>query len=203
VPGDKRLVAYVVTTGGEPLRINKLRAFLKEKLPDYMVPSTFVTVDALPVTLNGKVDRKALPAPDRERPDLEAGFTAARTPGEKVLAQIWADVLKLERVGINDNFFDLGGDSILGTQILARATKAGLRMTPKQLFQYQTIAGLSRAMGPGAPAASTTEMKSSRPDSDGVRKVAAAPHQTGPSQEDIDKVLAQIKGTSGGRPHVN
>ena len=204
VPGDRRLVAYVVTTGGEPLRINKLRAFLKEKLPDYMVPSSFVVVDALPVTLNGKVDRKALPAPDRERPDLESGFTAARTPSEKVLAQIWADVLKLESVGINDNFFDLGGDSILGTQILARATKAGLRMTPKQLFQYQTIAGLSKAMEPGAPAAATTEMKLKRPDSAAeVRKVAASPNKTGLSQEDIDKVLAQIKDDSGGRPHVN
>lgn len=204
VPGDRRLVAYVVTTAGEPLRINKLRAFLQEKLPDYMVPSSFVVVDALPVTLNGKVDRKALPAPDRERPDLESSFTAARTPIEKTLAQIWADVLKLEHVGINDNFFDLGGDSILGTQILARATKAGLRMTPKQLFQYQTIAGLSRAMEPGAPAAGTTEMKLNRPDSAAeVRKVAASSHKTGLSQEDIDKVLAQINDASGGRPHVN
>ncbi len=204
VPGDRRLVAYVVTTGGEPLPVNKLRAFLKEKMPDYMVPSSFVVVDALPVNLNGKVDRKALPAPHRKRPDLESSFTAARTPGEKVLAQIWADVLKLESVGINDNFFDLGGDSILGTQILARATKAGLRMTPKQLFQYQTIAGLSKAMEPGAPAAGITEMKLKRPDSAAeVRKVAASPHKTGLSQEDIDKVLAQIKDASGGRPHVN
>jgi len=145
-----------------------------------------------------------LPVPNRERPDLGYCFTAARTPGEKVLAQIWADVLKLESVGMNDNFFDLGGDSILGTQILARATKAGLRMTPKQLFQYQTIAGLSKAMEPGAPATGTTEMKLKRPGSAAeVRKVAASPNKTGLSQKDIDKVLAQIKDASGGRPHVN
>ncbi|MEP6706031.1 MAG: amino acid adenylation domain-containing protein [Pyrinomonadaceae bacterium] len=204
MPGDRRLVAYVVPTSDEPLRINKLRDFLKDKLPDYMIPSCFVMVNALPVTLNGKVDRKTLPPPDRERPDLESGFTEARTSKEKVLVQIWADVLKLERVGVNDNFFDLGGDSILGTQILARATKAGLRMTPKQLFQYQTIAGLSRAIEPGGPVVDPKEMKLNQPGTaPEVRQVSVSPQKAGLSREDIDKVLAQIKDGGGGRPHVN
>jgi aryl carrier-like protein len=120
---------------------------------------------------------------------------------EKLLADIWAGVLKLEHVGIHDNFFDLGGDSILGTQILARATRAGLRVTPRQLFQFQTIAGLAEAIGAGAVA---TLAKASSPDfKPEVQRVTVPAQKTKLSQEDTDKVMAQTNRTNGGRPDAN
>ena len=122
-----------------------LRHFLKEKLPEYMVPSIFVPLERLPLTPSGKVDRKALPAPDATRPELKDAFVAPQTEAEKLLAEIWAQVLKVERVGIHDNFFELGGDSILSIQIVARANQAGLRLAPKHLFEHQTIAELAAA----------------------------------------------------------
>ena len=102
------LVAYVVTADGSAISIHDLRSFLQHKLPDYMVPSAFVFLDSLPLTPNGKLDRKALPAPDHSRPELEDGFAAPRTPVEEILANIWAEVLKLDKVGIHDNFFRPG-----------------------------------------------------------------------------------------------
>ena len=145
VPGDKRLVAYILPHPGQVYTISDLCDFLKGKLPDYMVPAAFVVLDALPLTPHGKVDRLALPAPDQARPELRESFAAPRTPVEKILAEIWAEVLRLERVGVHDNFFELGGDSILSIQIIARANQAGLRLTPKQLFQHQTVAELATA----------------------------------------------------------
>jgi amino acid adenylation domain-containing protein len=140
-PGDKRLVAYVVTSGVQ-VEINALRYFLKQKLPDYMVPSAFVFLDALPLTPNGKVDRQALPGPDQSRPDLENAFVAPRTAVEKVLAKIWGDILKLERVGIYDNFFELGGHSLLATQVMSRINQALRVESPlRSLFETPTIAG--------------------------------------------------------------
>jgi amino acid adenylation domain-containing protein/non-ribosomal peptide synthase protein (TIGR01720 family) len=139
---NKRLVAYIV--GSQELAlISELRDFLKEKLPEYMVPSVFVQLKALPLTPNGKVDRQALPAPDSIRPELEGRFVAPRTPIEETIAKIWAQVLGLERVSIYDNFFELGGDSILSIQIVARTNQAGLQLTPKQLFESPTVAGLA------------------------------------------------------------
>jgi len=120
-----------------------LRRVLKEKLPDYMVPSAFVVLETLPMTPNGKVNRQALPPPDMGRFQAAGAFVAPRTTAESILAGIWAEVLRLERVGIHDNFFELGGDSILSIQIIARANQAGLRLTSKQLFQQQTIAELA------------------------------------------------------------
>src|SRR6185369_2229730 len=123
----------------------ELRSFLAHKLPDYMVPTAFVFLERLPLTLNGKLDRNALPAPDHLQ---SAGvFTAPRTDAEKTLAQIWSNVLGVERVGVHDNFFDLGGDSILSIQIIARANQAGLALTPRQLFQHQTVAELATVAG--------------------------------------------------------
>ena len=122
--------------------VPQLRRFLKEELPAYMVPSAFVWLKTLPLTPSGKVDRRALPSPDQSRPDLEEAFVAPRTPVEEALASIWAQVLGVERIGVHDNFFELGGDSILSIQIIARANEAGLRLTPKQVFQYQTVAEL-------------------------------------------------------------
>ncbi|MGH7998033.1 MAG: amino acid adenylation domain-containing protein [Brasilonema sp.] len=145
-PGNKCLVAYVVPEKQSTPTTTKLRGFLQEKLPQYMVPSTFVRLKALPLLPNGKVDRQGLPVPDT-RSDLAGNFVAPRTTAEKVLAGIWAKILRLEQVGIYNNFFELGGDSILSMQIIARANQAGLRLTPKQLFEHQTIAELAAVAG--------------------------------------------------------
>lgn len=141
--GEKRLVAYVVPYPEQALTINELRSFLQKHLPDYMLPFAFVMLDALPLMLNGKLDRRALPVPDWTRPELEASFIAPCTPEEQLLANIWAEVLGVEQVGVQDNFFELGGDSILSIQIVARAKEAGLSLNPMQLFHHQTIAQLT------------------------------------------------------------
>jgi amino acid adenylation domain-containing protein len=130
--------------GGAPLA-SELRAYLRERLPEYMVPSAFVALDALPLTPNGKVDRRALPAPDPHSVVDDREITAPRTPVEETLAGIWAKVLRLDRVGVHDDIFDLGGDSLLIFQITTRANQAGLRLTPKQFFTHKTIAELARA----------------------------------------------------------
>jgi amino acid adenylation domain-containing protein/non-ribosomal peptide synthase protein (TIGR01720 family) len=145
--GARQLVAYVVSRESKKLSSAELRGFLKDRIPDYMVPGSFVFLDRLPLTLNGKVDRNALPAPDHLKHDADRVFTAPHTGVEKKLAQIWCEVLGLERVGVHDNFFDLGGDSILSIQIVARANQAGLRLTPRQLFQQQTVADLATVVG--------------------------------------------------------
>jgi len=142
-PGAKQLVAYVVAST-DGIKLVDLREFLKKKLPDYMVPAAFVFLPALPLTNNGKIDRKALPMPEPERPALQETFLAPRNETEKRLADIWAKVLRVEKVGVNDNFFELGGDSILSIQIIALAKRQGIRLTPKQLFDNQTIQELCR-----------------------------------------------------------
>ncbi|HEX6291076.1 MAG TPA: amino acid adenylation domain-containing protein, partial [Herpetosiphonaceae bacterium] len=165
----KRLVAYIVAeepgeNQGQPtpnLELGtwnlELRSHLQAKLPPYMVPSAFVLLDALPLTPNGKVDRQALPAPET----IGAGSGAATMPPvtetERTLARIWAEVLRLEQVGIHDNFFDLGGDSILGIQVTARANQAGLPLSAQQTFQFQTIAELAAQVDAAAPVESTAE----------------------------------------------
>ncbi|GAB4190120.1 MAG: hypothetical protein Fur006_31930 [Coleofasciculaceae cyanobacterium] len=146
-PGNKRLVAYVVPKQPSEFLVSELRNFLKQKLPEYMLPSAFVRLKALPLTPNGKVDRQALPAPDSVRPELEGQFVAPRTPVEESIAGIWTQVLGLDRVGIYDNFFELGGDSIMSIQIIARLNQAGLQLTPKQMFEYPTVAGLAVVAG--------------------------------------------------------
>jgi amino acid adenylation domain-containing protein/non-ribosomal peptide synthase protein (TIGR01720 family) len=140
-PGNKRLVAYII--GKEkPVKIEEIRHFLKQKLPLYMVPSAFIQLDKLPITPNGKVDYRALHSPDiSDR--IEVGFVVPRTSTEEKLAAIWAEVLRVEKVSIHDNFFELGGDSIISIQMISRANQAGLKLTPKQLFQHQTIAELA------------------------------------------------------------
>ncbi len=140
---SQRIVAYVVPHTEQILTITELRRFLESKLPNYMVPAAFVMLEALPLTPNGKIDSKALPEPERIRPELEETFIAPQTTVEKLLAVIWGQVLGLENVGINDNFFALGGDSILSLQVISKANQAGLHLTPKKLFQHQTIAQLA------------------------------------------------------------
>ncbi len=137
--GRKALVAYLVVPGQEP-EAKDLRAFLAGRLPDYMVPSAFVVLPALPLTRTGKIDRRALPAPAAPTRDSEAPRDAVET----ALAEVWAEVLRRDHVGIHDNFFELGGDSIRTIQVVSRSRKRGLILTPRQLFQHQTIAELAR-----------------------------------------------------------
>jgi len=127
--------------------VPQLRSYLLGKLPDYMVPQSFVVMEKLPLTPHGKLDRKGLPAPGESRPQWLEEFAAPRTDTEKKLAKIWSDVLRLEQVGIHDNFFGLGGDSILSIQVITRAREEGLHLTPRQLFQHQTVAGLAEVAG--------------------------------------------------------
>ena len=145
-PGDKRLVAYVATDADPTALVEELRARLKARLPEYMVPAAFVSLSALPLTAHGKVDRKALPEPEFARARRDA-VVEPRTEAEKTLAGIWRAVLGVDRVGIDDNFFELGGDSILSIQVITRAREAGLAITPKQLFQNPTIAALALVSG--------------------------------------------------------
>ncbi|MDZ7307314.1 MAG: amino acid adenylation domain-containing protein [candidate division KSB1 bacterium] len=146
--GAKRLVAYCAAASGEtPPTAAELRDFVKTQLPDYMIPAAFVVLPALPMTPSGKIDRRALPAPAASRDELAQAYVAPRTPVEEKLAAIWQQVLGRQQVGVQDNFFELGGDSILSIQIIARARQAGLALTPKQLFQYPTIAGLAAVAG--------------------------------------------------------
>src|SRR2546429_379554 len=129
-----------------------MRAYLRERLPDYMVPSLFIMLDVLPLTSSGKVDRRALPAPEQVAPRAEPQEeTAPRTSVEQMLTDIWSQVLRLPQVGIHDNFFALGGDSILSLSLIAQARRAGLQLTVKQLFQAPTIAQLSQLVTPVAP----------------------------------------------------
>ncbi|BAY46081.1 amino acid adenylation domain-containing protein [Scytonema sp. HK-05] len=147
VPGDKRLVAYVVVTEHIPPSLSELRRFLKEQLPDYMVPTAFVLLDTLPLTPNGKIDRRALPAPDTSDFISDNNFVAPRNSTEEVLAALWAQVLGLERVGIHDNFFELGGHSLLATQVISRIRQAfGVEIPIQLLFETPTIADLATAI---------------------------------------------------------
>ncbi|HEX2296774.1 MAG TPA: amino acid adenylation domain-containing protein, partial [Actinomycetota bacterium] len=146
---DGRLVAYV--TGRDAPGVAEVRSFLTELLPAHMVPGAVVPLDALPLTPGGKLDRSALPAPGPERPELGDGFDAPETETEEALAAIWAEVLRVDRVGRRDNFFDLGGDSILSIQIVARAGARGMKILPKHVFEAQTVADLARLVErPGA-----------------------------------------------------
>jgi amino acid adenylation domain-containing protein len=144
VPGDKRLVAYVVASHEPTPTISELRSFLKEKLPDYMIPSAFVFLDFLPLAPSGKIDRRVLPEPDLERFRQETKFVAPRTPVEKILAKIWSEVLGLERVGAHDNFYELGGHSLLATQLVSRVHQTlEVELPLRVFFEKQTVAGLT------------------------------------------------------------
>ena len=149
--GHKRLVAYVVPSGTAAPATAELRTALGRTLPAYLVPSAFVALDRLPRNASGKLDRRALPAPD-VAPQPQTVYVAPRTPVEAELARLWSAVLGAERVGVDDNFFELGGDSILSIQVVSRARQAGLRLTTKDVFLHQTIAALAPhvATGPAA-----------------------------------------------------
>jgi amino acid adenylation domain-containing protein/non-ribosomal peptide synthase protein (TIGR01720 family) len=142
--GRARLVGYVVAAGGAEVDAETLRAHLAAWVPEYMVPSALVVLEALPLTPSGKLDRRALPAPEVGAA-VGAEHVEPRTEAEAGLARIWRELLRLERVGAHDNFFELGGDSILGLQVVARAAAAGLRLTPDQIFRHQSLAALAAA----------------------------------------------------------
>jgi len=147
VPGDKRLVAYLTPADESGPTNSELRSYLKQQLPDYMVPAAFVLLKALPLTPNGKVDRRALPAPDEMRPELEEQYAAPRTPAEEILAASWAKVLRRERVGVHDNFFELGGHSLLATQVISRVREAfQVELPLRCLFEAPTVATLCEAI---------------------------------------------------------
>ncbi|CAD5917611.1 Linear gramicidin synthase subunit C [Planktothrix agardhii] len=142
--GDKRLVAYIVPQPEITIIIDEIRQFLKAKLPDYMVPNAFVILAALPLTTNGKIDRRALPPPNL---DISDKYVAPSTPIEEILVNIWSEVLKVEKVGINDNFFELGGHSLLATQLVAQIRdRLKIELPLRQLFNTATLAELAQGI---------------------------------------------------------
>jgi amino acid adenylation domain-containing protein len=168
-PGDKRLVAYVVPTRRPAPPVDQLRATLLQNLPDYMIPSVFVMMDALPLNPNGKIDRKALPAPvDGHGAGPAADDVAPSGPLEEGLAAIWREVLGLSYIGANDSFFDRGGHSLLAMQVIARVDQVmGIKIAVRSLFEAPSIAGLARTIG-----------------------------SMGSGQQDVDRMIAELEGLS-------
>jgi amino acid adenylation domain-containing protein len=164
-PGDVRLVAYLVPRADASPSVADLRVFLKDRLPEYMIPSAFVILPSLPLNPSGKVDRKALPAPERMRSSLATQYEAPRTEVEAMIAELWKDVLRLEKVGVHDNFFDLGGHSLLLVQVQARLERHLKRkLAVVDLFQYPSIETLSRHLTSDEDVAPARERIDSRAD---------------------------------------
>jgi amino acid adenylation domain-containing protein len=141
---EPRLVAYLVEQTGQSLQMAAMRERLRERLPSYMVPTSFLLLPALPLTPNGKLDRRALPAPEKTRAALPAPFQGPRTAIEQIIARAWISVLGLDRIGIHDKFFDLGGDSLTSLRVTSLASESGVRITPRQMIEHQTIAQLAK-----------------------------------------------------------
>jgi amino acid adenylation domain-containing protein len=151
-PGDKRLVAYVAlkTRGAAQVESSELRRFLHQKLPDYMIPSVFVPMDAMNLTSSGKVDRRALPVPELHRPEMEENLIPPQNDIEKTLAAIWAKALGVEHISIHDNFFDLGGHSLRATQVISQIRRTfNVDLPLRQLFDTPTVAGLAQQVQSG------------------------------------------------------
>jgi len=151
VPGDQRLVAYIIYENQQIAEAlpttSELRGYLRERLPDYMIPSNFVSLEHYPQTPNGKIDRRALPVPDQTRPELESVFVAPRTDTEELLADIWCELLGLDQVGIHDDFFELGGHSLMAVQLISRIrTNLNVEIPLKSMFEAPTVAGLANAV---------------------------------------------------------
>ena len=150
--GEPALVGYAVPERSGPVPIDELRGYAGRRLPDFMLPSAVVWLSALPMTPGGKLDRAALPDPDGDRPEQSVGFREPGTEVERVLAEVWAEVLGLSRVGVDDNFFNLGGDSILSILVAARAARRGLKLSLRHFFEHQTIAGMAPHVANTGPA---------------------------------------------------
>jgi len=146
---DKRLVAYVVWVPGSRAITSELRNFLKSKLPSYMVPAAFEVIDVLPLMPNGKTDRRALPEPHPTRPEADESFVPPRTPLETLLADAWRDVLKIDQIGIHENFFDLGGHSLLAARVVSKVRSVlDVELGMVDVFQAPTISGLAEMLCP-------------------------------------------------------
>jgi hypothetical protein len=157
-PGDKRLVAYLIPSNGSTPPTAELRTHLLAKLPDYMVPAAFITLPSFPLTANAKSDRRALPAPEWAPAANAANYVAPRTPQEEIMAKIWADVLHLDKVGIEDNIFELGADSLHVFQIAARANQAGIDVKPRQILQYRQISAVLADLAASGPIAKSAPL---------------------------------------------
>ncbi|MEW6737530.1 MAG: amino acid adenylation domain-containing protein, partial [Acidobacteriota bacterium] len=146
LPDSKQLVAYLIMEQNSSISISELRAYLKEKLPEYMLPSAFVMMECLPLTPNGKVNRRALPAPQLADTMIASeGYLAARSPIEEIVVEIWTSVLNIDPIGVNDNFFELGGHSLLATQLMSRVRDTlRIEIALRSLFEYPTVAGLAK-----------------------------------------------------------
>jgi amino acid adenylation domain-containing protein len=179
--GEARLAAWVVPPGETPA-VDELRAYLQVRLPETMIPSAWVFLPRLPLSPSGKVDRRALPAPDLAA--VATPFVAPRTDGEEILAAIWREVLRREQVGIHDNFFALGGDSILGIQILSRAAQRGLVLTPRQIFRHPTVAELAAVVGRAAD-----DSGAAAPPAEAA---AADFTESGLSERDLQKLMKKL-----------
>jgi amino acid adenylation domain-containing protein len=149
--GEKQLVAYLVAReGAEVPAVGELRSRLREQIPEYMVPAAFVFLDTIPLTSNGKVNRRALPAPERLRPSLREGYVEPVSALERQLCLVFGEALGLDRVGVDDNFFDLGGDSIRSLRVVARAREHGLTLSVAEMFEHQTVRALASALRRGS-----------------------------------------------------
>lgn len=170
--------------------VPELRSYLKEKLPDHMIPSTFMVIKEMPVNSNGKLDRKVLPLPVQEVPEMEENYVAPRTTVEKILAEVWAEILGLNQVGIKNSFFELGGDSIHSIQVVARVRQRGIQITPQQILQYRTIADLAEVISPTL----VNEAKELPTTESGSSLYAAHPDFSlaGLSQEEMDRLHSEI-----------
>ena len=160
LPGDKRLIAYVVPASGASIQIEALRTLLRERLPEYMRPSGFVILEQLPLSTNGKIDRKALPAPHYERDPESAQFVPARSAIEELVAETWGEVLKLEQISVHDNFFDLGGHSLLAAQVVTRlGRRLNVELPLRLMFESATLAELAVEIAALRPASDDTALE--------------------------------------------
>jgi acyl carrier protein len=181
--GGKRLVAYVVSDG--EFKSSEMREQLQIRLPEYMVPAVFVRLEEMPLTRNGKVDRKALPAPDESRPEIEEEYVAPRNETETVLAAIWSEVLGVDQVGVHDNFFELGGHSLLATQVISRVRDTfRVELLLRNLFDATTVAQLALVIDEQQAKPAVTEINSLP--------------MTTESSVDVDALLAELEQLSEG-----
>ena len=147
VAGDKRLVGYVVSKKDKEVKVSELRSYMKTKLPEYMVPGTVMLLEEMPLTLNGKIDRKRLPVPEHARPELETSYEQTQSPLEEVLVMIWSEILGMDRIGVHDNFFELGGHSLLATQLVSRMRKVFQIDIPlRNIFEAPTVRELAELL---------------------------------------------------------
>ncbi len=184
-PDDKRLVAYFVSGADESIIVNELRQLIYDCLPEHMAPSAFVKLSEMPLTRTGKIDRNALPEPDQSRPQFEQAYAAPRNQIELALAGIWSQVLKLEQIGIHDNFFQLGGHSLMATQVMSRMREAfEIEVPLRNLFETPTIAGLALAV---------EQLQSDKTQSDEAQVMALIESM---SEEDAEAMLAELSASS-------